>query len=225
MKSGLLIVTFVLGIFTGAGVTYLYMDKKKDEAVDEAVREIRAELEKPKEDVKENNNEDPLVSATKRFDDLMEIKKEHERQLQENGSVFVDYSKVVDDINKMNVDISQEALDENAEKNERIAEAEEMANETMKPFTTDLETYSDAFLNHSKEQATYYIRDDTLIDEAGDIADTDYLIGRWNLDNFINGPYDEGTNDTLYIINPSAGVDLEIQIIDDVSYDPASDGD
>lgn len=227
MRSGAYIVMFALGILTGAGVTYLYMDKKKDEEVSQAVHEVREEyesIEKNKE-IEESSEDEPLKESTKRFDELLEIKREHERQRQENGTTFVDYSKISQEIQNLDKDVTEEALEENAENNERIAQAQEMAEESMKPFTTDVNTYCEAFTEHTKDTATYYIRDDTLIDSAGDEADLDYLVGRWNIDNFINGPYNEATNDTLYIINPSNSIDLEIQVVDDVSHDPAADGD
>ena len=215
-----LVVAFVLGLFAGAGVTYLYMDKKIDEAVDNTVRTINEEKKIEKE---ESKKDEPLEEPKKRFDEMMEIKKEHERQMRENSSLMVDYNKISQNLKETDVKVSEEALEENADKNERIADAESRAADgLLAPFTTDVDTFSEAYTNHTKDTATYYIRDDTLIDSAGDIADTDYLVGRANIDNFINGPYDEATNDTLYIINPTSGTDLEIQVIDDVSYDPAS---
>ena len=77
-----LVVAFVLGLFAGAGVTYLYMDKKIDEAVDNTVRTINEEKKIEKEELKKDES---LEEPKKRFDEMMEIKKEHERKMRENG--------------------------------------------------------------------------------------------------------------------------------------------
>ena len=229
--NGKHLVFFVLGLFSGAGLTYLYFSKKKDEEVSAAVEATRQSFidkgNKAAEAKKQYNGDSmsdkDLMSASKRFDDMMELKKEHERQVKENGDKnFVDYTAAFHQTPE--VKVSDKALEANAAVNERIANVnEQILNEPGRAFLTDLESYEDTCLEHDKVQMTYFIKDDTLIDEAGDIADLDYYISRQNLDEFMNNSYDPDENDTLYIINPSNSVDVECQIVDDVSHDPRMD--
>lgn len=193
------IVFFGAGLLVGAAVGYLGAGAKYKRLLAEQQAEEEFEDE-DEDDDKDDSNKDlteDMIQEKRRSDDKL---------IRSHMDHYTAYDKI-------------------AEENTRKANAEEKLQEAEEtginhaPYRITLNDFDEGTAGFNQERLSYFIKDDILMDEMGDMTDVVALIGYNLLHDFVDNKdgkgYRDGTNDTFYVRNESKKTDFEVEVIDD----------
>ena len=186
---------FAVGIGCGVAATYSYFRSKYEKQYNEEVAALDEVLRKKRE----------------------KDKAEEEKAYEETGSTIVEMKKRTDDLTNYNKATSnyissappsdkeiEERIGNMHDKMEELAEAEHPKEEPGEQYEiTSMDWLDDPF--YDKVELTYYVGDDTLVNEAGQIDDVGMSIGMDMFERVKNSDQFD-----LYIRNPSLGIDYNV---------------
>lgn len=186
---------FAVGIGCGVLATYSFFRSKYERlhneevaAIDEVMRKKR-EKEKAEEEKAYEETGSTIVEIKKRTDDLINYSKAASSYI---SSVPPTDSEMENRIGKMH------------DKMEELAEAEAPKEEPGEQYEiTSMDWLDDPF--YDKVELTYYVGDDTVANEAGQIDDIGMSIGMEIFEVF-----KEREDPEMYVRNPSLGIDYNI---------------
>lgn len=189
------IAAFAAGIGCGIAATYTYFRtkyKKRTEEELEAMDKIMRDLREKKKDISEETFE-------KTGNSIVEMEK-HKTELTNYNKVTENYiSSVPPGENEI-----EKRIGRMHDKMEKLAEGENPKEEPSEQYEiTSIDWLDDPF--YDKVELTYYVGDDTMANEVGEIDDIDMSIGMEMFELVKNGDEPE-----MYIRNPSNGIDYNV---------------
>lgn len=186
---------FAAGIGCGVLATYSFFKKKYSTIAEEEISAMEAVLheKKPKEEKEQKEGwKNPVVEFDKRSNELTNYNKMTENYI---SSVPPGENEIEQRIEHMHQK-AQEELEH--------AEAEHPREESGEQYQiSSMDWLDDPF--YDKVELTYYVGDDTVANEVGQIDDIDMSIGMDEFERFKNSDDNE-----RYIRNPALGIDYNI---------------
>lgn len=186
---------FAVGIGCGVVATYSYFRSKYEKLHNEemaaldAVMRKKREQEKAEEEKAYEETGSTIVEMEKKSNELTDYTKHTESYI---SSAPPSEKEMEERIGKMH------------DKMEELAEAESPKEEPGEQYEiTSMDWLDDPF--YDKVELTYYVGDDTLANEVGQIDDVDMSIGMEMFERLKNSSEAE-----IYIRNPSSGIDYNV---------------